>query len=268
MPDRTLLLRIDPGAGLARAGDRGEAADRLEREASAFFAATAAAYDELAAAEPERFAVLDASLRRPRPAAALRRSPAALTGAPPDACCIDAVLTATASSKADPTSTVQARLGVALRVRLRPLPGVGDHRLELGLARLPAQLAADLLARRHELRRVAGAPGLVAASGSGARPRARPPRRPRAPRSRCRCRGCRSRGGRAPARRARAGARRRGPRRGCSRGPRSRPASGSRCRRSRSARAGPPPPAAAAGSRGSRGRGPRPASPLVPATLK
>src|SRR3954447_3251583 len=60
-PDRTLLLRIDPDAGLARAGGRGEAADRLEREAGAFFAATAAAYDALAAAEPERFAVLDAA---------------------------------------------------------------------------------------------------------------------------------------------------------------------------------------------------------------
>jgi dTMP kinase len=61
-PDRTLLLRIDPAAGLARAGDRGEEADRLEREAAAFFAATAAAYDRLAGAEPERFAVIDASL--------------------------------------------------------------------------------------------------------------------------------------------------------------------------------------------------------------
>jgi dTMP kinase len=60
-PDRTLLLRIDADAGLARAGDRGEEADRLEREASAFFAATAAAYEGLAAAEPDRFAVLDAT---------------------------------------------------------------------------------------------------------------------------------------------------------------------------------------------------------------
>ena len=59
-PDRTLLLRIDPAAGLARAGDRGEA-DRLEREAPAFFAAIAEAYDALAAAEPERFAVIDAA---------------------------------------------------------------------------------------------------------------------------------------------------------------------------------------------------------------
>jgi dTMP kinase len=61
-PDRTLLLRIDPAAGRARQAGRGEAPDRLEREADPFFAAIAAAYDELAAAEPERIRVLDASL--------------------------------------------------------------------------------------------------------------------------------------------------------------------------------------------------------------
>jgi dTMP kinase len=60
-PDRTLLLRLDPEAGLARAGARGEAPDRLEVAGAAFFAAIAAAYDELAAAEPDRFRVLDAS---------------------------------------------------------------------------------------------------------------------------------------------------------------------------------------------------------------
>jgi dTMP kinase len=58
-PDRTLLLRIDPGAGLARISDR--PADRLEQEDVAFFAAIAAAYDALAAAEPERIAVIDAA---------------------------------------------------------------------------------------------------------------------------------------------------------------------------------------------------------------
>ena len=58
-PDRTLLLRIDPAAGLARISDR--PADRLERSDHAFFAAVAAAYDELAAAEPDRIAVIDAS---------------------------------------------------------------------------------------------------------------------------------------------------------------------------------------------------------------
>jgi dTMP kinase len=58
-PDRTLLLRIDPAAGRARIGDR--EADRLEREPDAFFQRVADAYDELAAAEPERFAILDAT---------------------------------------------------------------------------------------------------------------------------------------------------------------------------------------------------------------
>lgn len=58
-PDRTLLLRIAPEAGLARISDR--PADRLEQQDGAFFAAIARTYDELAAAEPERFAVIDAS---------------------------------------------------------------------------------------------------------------------------------------------------------------------------------------------------------------
>lgn len=58
-PDRTLLLRIDPATGRQRIGGRD--ADRLEREPEAFFAAIAGAYDELAAAEPDRFAVIDAT---------------------------------------------------------------------------------------------------------------------------------------------------------------------------------------------------------------
>ena len=57
-PDRTLLLRIDPSAGLGRIADR--VADRLEKEDVAFFVAIAEAYDALAAAEPERFAIIDA----------------------------------------------------------------------------------------------------------------------------------------------------------------------------------------------------------------
>jgi len=60
-PDVTLLLRIDPGAGRARQAGRGEEPDRLEREDAAFFDAIARAYDDLAAAEPGRFRVLDAS---------------------------------------------------------------------------------------------------------------------------------------------------------------------------------------------------------------
>jgi dTMP kinase len=60
-PDLTLLLRIDPAVGRGRQADRGEAPDRLELAGAAFFDAIARAYDELAAAEPERFAVLDAA---------------------------------------------------------------------------------------------------------------------------------------------------------------------------------------------------------------
>jgi dTMP kinase len=60
-PDRTLLLRIDARAGLGRTQRRGEDADRLEREELAFFEAIGAAYDALAAAEPRRFAVIDAA---------------------------------------------------------------------------------------------------------------------------------------------------------------------------------------------------------------
>jgi dTMP kinase len=61
VPDRTLLLRLDPAAGRARQAGRGEAPDRLELEDERFFEAIARSYDELAAAEPERFRVLDAS---------------------------------------------------------------------------------------------------------------------------------------------------------------------------------------------------------------
>jgi dTMP kinase len=58
-PDRTLLLRIDPERGLARIA--GREADRLERAGGEFFARVAQTYDELAAAEPGRFVVLDAA---------------------------------------------------------------------------------------------------------------------------------------------------------------------------------------------------------------
>jgi dTMP kinase len=64
-PDRTLLLRIEPALGRARQDERGEAPDRLEREREEFFAAIAAAYDELAAAEPRRIRTLDASAAAP-----------------------------------------------------------------------------------------------------------------------------------------------------------------------------------------------------------
>jgi dTMP kinase len=59
-PDRTLLLRIDPETGRARQRERGQQADRLEREGQDFFTTIANAYDVLAQAEPERIRVIDA----------------------------------------------------------------------------------------------------------------------------------------------------------------------------------------------------------------
>jgi dTMP kinase len=60
-PDRTLLLRIDPAAARARQHGRGDGPDRLEREHDSFFTTIAAAYDELAARDPQRIRVLDAT---------------------------------------------------------------------------------------------------------------------------------------------------------------------------------------------------------------
>jgi dTMP kinase len=60
-PDRTLLLTLDPASAQARADARGEAPDRLEQEGTAFFNRIADGYRELAAAEPQRIRVLDAT---------------------------------------------------------------------------------------------------------------------------------------------------------------------------------------------------------------
>ena len=60
--DRTLLLAIDAAAGRRRRGDRGEGADRLERETDEFFTRIAAGYAALAAAQPQRIRTLDATL--------------------------------------------------------------------------------------------------------------------------------------------------------------------------------------------------------------
>jgi len=60
-PDRTLLLRIARAAGRTRQQGRALQPDRLERESERFFEAVAAAYDQLASAEPQRIRMLDAS---------------------------------------------------------------------------------------------------------------------------------------------------------------------------------------------------------------
>ena len=60
IPDRTLLLRIDPAAGRARSAARGAPPDRLEQQTDAFFTRVAAAYDALARSDGDRIRVVDA----------------------------------------------------------------------------------------------------------------------------------------------------------------------------------------------------------------
>lgn len=59
-PDLTLLLDLPVETGLARAGKR-SAPDRFESEELAFFERVRAGYLDLAAAEPARYRVVDAS---------------------------------------------------------------------------------------------------------------------------------------------------------------------------------------------------------------
>ena len=70
VPDRTLLLALDPAAGRARLAGRGGEPDRLEAEDAAFFARVAAAYENLAREEPERIRVIDAGGAEPEVLAA------------------------------------------------------------------------------------------------------------------------------------------------------------------------------------------------------
>ena len=74
-PDRTLLLCITPEAGRARQRTRALDPDRLELEGEEFFVRIAAAYTDLARAEPRRVSSLDAT--RP-PDAVLRDALAAI----------------------------------------------------------------------------------------------------------------------------------------------------------------------------------------------
>lgn len=63
-PDLTLLLDLDVGTGLARAGSR-SAPDRFEQENAVFFDRVRAVYRQRAAAYPARFRLIDASLSLP-----------------------------------------------------------------------------------------------------------------------------------------------------------------------------------------------------------
>ncbi len=60
-PDLTLVLDIDPQTGLGRAGARAGAETRFERKGGAFHARVAQGFRDLAAAEPERCALIDAA---------------------------------------------------------------------------------------------------------------------------------------------------------------------------------------------------------------
>lgn len=59
-PDLTLVLDLDPAAGLRRARNR-SAPDRFEREAADFYRRVRVAYLERARRRPERYAVIDAA---------------------------------------------------------------------------------------------------------------------------------------------------------------------------------------------------------------
>jgi dTMP kinase len=62
-PDLTFLLDIGVAEGLARAGQRGDS-DRIEGEQQTFFERVRQAYLARAAAEPDRFRVIDAGQER------------------------------------------------------------------------------------------------------------------------------------------------------------------------------------------------------------
>ncbi|WFE30629.1 dTMP kinase [Solwaraspora sp. WMMD791] len=79
-PDLVVLLDIEPAAGLTRAQGRGAGADRLESESLAFHERVRYAFLDLAAADPKRYLVLDASRAPDELHDAVRTRVAALTG--------------------------------------------------------------------------------------------------------------------------------------------------------------------------------------------
>jgi len=80
-PDLTLLLDLPVAEGLARAGARGEV-NRYEALGAAFHERVRAAFLAQAAAEPGRFAVLDAAIAADRVRAAMLTACRARLGAP------------------------------------------------------------------------------------------------------------------------------------------------------------------------------------------
>lgn len=78
LPDLTILLDLDETSGRGRLADSRTRYDRLESEADEFHARVRAAYLDLAAAEPDRFLVLDARDPVEAIAAAIRERVGAL----------------------------------------------------------------------------------------------------------------------------------------------------------------------------------------------
>lgn len=72
LPDLTILLDMDAAAALARRDKTGNTPDRLEREKVEFFEAVRQGYLHLAAAEPQRFFVVDATASVEEMAAVIR----------------------------------------------------------------------------------------------------------------------------------------------------------------------------------------------------
>jgi dTMP kinase len=61
LPDRTLLLMLDPEVGRVRSRARAETVDRLEAEDDEFFQRIMTGYHELSVREPERIRLIDAT---------------------------------------------------------------------------------------------------------------------------------------------------------------------------------------------------------------
>lgn len=72
LPDLTILLDMDAAAALARRDKTGNTPDRLESEKVEFFEAVRQGYLQLAAAEPQRFFVVDATASVEEMAAIIR----------------------------------------------------------------------------------------------------------------------------------------------------------------------------------------------------
>ncbi|KTS70375.1 thymidylate kinase [Microbacterium testaceum] len=80
LPDLTVLLDLDPAAARTRLDADAKPFDRLEAEREDFHARVRAGFLTLAAAEPERFLVLDARQPVPLLAARVREAVATLIG--------------------------------------------------------------------------------------------------------------------------------------------------------------------------------------------